>query len=280
MQCVVQQGGKAQFPHTGNQVALVLLVALITRRHAAFFRQLFQRLSKRQHGMGWRGEAPFTVVIFHAAPLGVEIQRQRAGAAFARGKFIRAGNHEGKARHALNTFVGGANQEIDIQLGNIHRNTAEAAHRVHDIGFAVLTGQHADLVNWVEHPGGGFAVYHGDMGDRRVSFEDLLDRLHVRAGHFTAVIGVMGDIHHPRHLHHAGTVGTVADNQHLILLAERAAQHRFHSVAAAALQKHGGVAVSGGCQFSQLLADRFHHADIVIIVPGAAIEQHRFFHGA
>ncbi len=118
------------------------------------------------------------------------------------------------------------------------------------------------------------------MADRRVGVEDRVDRLHVRARNFAAVVSVMGDTHKAGHLDHSCAVCTVADDQHLILRTQCAAQYGFHSIAAAALQQYGGVAFGGRCQCGQLLADLFYHADIVIIIPGTAIEQHRFFHGA
>lgn len=96
--------------------------------------------------------------------------------------------------------------------------------------------QSAHLINGVEHPGGRFAMHHGDMADRRVGVEDRVDRLHVRARNFAAVVSVMGDTHKAGHLDHSCAVCTVADDQHLILRTQCAAQYGFHSIAAAALQ--------------------------------------------
>ena len=228
--------------------------------------------------MGRRGEAPLAVVVLHAAPLGVQIQRQRARTAFAGGQLRFAGNHEGKARHALNAFVGGAYQVINIQRGDIQWNAAEAAHRIDDIAFIVPFRQFGHLFDRIQHTGGGFAVYHRDMGDRRVVLQDLFDRGRVRTGDFAAVVRVAGDAHQLRHLNHTRAIGAIADDQHFALFADDAAEHRFDRVAAATLQQHCGITVGRGSQLHQLLANGLYHAEIVIIIPGAAIEQHRLFH--
>ena len=178
------------------------------------------------------------MVILHAAPLGVQIQRQRARAALAVCQFRLPGNDEGKARHTLNAFVGGADQIIDIQGGDVHGNAAEAAHGIDDVAFVVTFRQRGDLFDRVEHAGRGFAMHHGDMGDRRVGLQDPFDRRRVRPRHFAAVVGMVRNAHQFRHLDHARAVGAVADNQHFPLRADRATEHRFNRVAAAALQQH------------------------------------------
>ena len=218
------------------------------------------------------------MVILHTAPLGVKIQRQRARAAFAGGQLRFAGDDESEARHALNAFVGGAYQIVNIQRGDIQRNAAEAAHRIDDIAFAILLRQRGYLFDRVEHAGGGFAMHHRDMGDHRVILQDPRDRRRVRTGDFAAIVRMKGDAHQLRHLNHTRAIGAIADDQHFALFADDAAEHRFDRVAAAALQQHRRITVGRGGQLHQLLANGLYHAEIVIIIPGAAIEQHRLFH--
>ena len=236
MQAVVQQRLEAQRTHPGDQTALVGAIALVACDHAALFGQLFQRLGKSQHGVGGGGKAPFSMVIFHASPLGIQIQRQRARAAFTGLQFAHAGNDESESRHALNAFIGGAYQVINIQRGDIHRNTAEAAHCINDVAFTIALRQYRHLFDGVKHPGRGFAMNHGNMGDRRVRLEDPFDRCDVWTGDFAAVIRVTGNAHHFRHFNHPRPVGPVADDQHFALRADCAPEYRFDRVTAAALQ--------------------------------------------
>jgi len=83
---------------------------------------------------------------------------------------------------------------------------------------------------------------------------------------------VEGDTHPLRHLNHARAIGAIADDQHFALFADDAAEHRFDRVAAADLQQHRRIPGGRGGQLHQLLTNGLYHAEIVIIIPGAAIE--------
>lgn len=76
------------------------------------------------------------------------------------------------------------------------------------------------------------------MGDRRVGLQDPFDRCSVRSRDFTAVVRVVRNVQQFRHLDHARAVGAIADNQNLVLHADRAAEHCLNRVATAALQQY------------------------------------------
>lgn len=116
------------------------------------------------------------------------------------------------------------------------------------------------------------------MADARIVFQHRLHRRHVRLIDLAAVESVVVDIHQPRHFDHSRPVGAVVDDQQLVLRADDRAQHAFHRKTAAALQQHRGVTGGWRRQRHQLLADALHHAQVVIFIPGAAVEQHRLFY--
>ena len=103
------------------------------------------------------------MVILHAAPLAVQIQGERTGPSGALDQSLFTGNHKTKARYALNTFVGRADQEIDIQRSHIDGNTTKTAHGIDDKGLAKLFDHCSNLGQRIEHAGGGLTMYYRHM---------------------------------------------------------------------------------------------------------------------
>ena len=99
MQRIIKQSLKAQLAHTRHQPPLIGLIAAVARGNAALLFQFFQRLRKGQHGVGRRRKAPFAGLVFHTAPLGIQIQRQRARTAGTFLQLAAAGDDESEPRH-------------------------------------------------------------------------------------------------------------------------------------------------------------------------------------
>ncbi len=133
------------------------------------------------------------------------------------------------------------------------------------------------IVERVEHAGGGLAVHHGQMGDLGVARQHRLDGGGFRAGRLAAVELMVAQAKAAGHLPHAGTVGTVVDDQQTLVDAYRRAQYALHHIAAAPLQQHGAVVAlifRAGGEAHQLAADGLHHTLVVVRIPGAAVLQH------
>ena len=62
-------------------------------------------LGEGAHGVCRRGESPLAALVLHLAPLIVEVEAQRAGAALRLFQRLAPGDDKPKARDALNAFV-------------------------------------------------------------------------------------------------------------------------------------------------------------------------------
>ena len=83
-----------------------------------------------------------------------------------------------------------------------------------------------------------------------------------------------------RNVSHAVAVSSIAANQQFIFGSDGCAQHSFHAVGAAALQKNRGIVfrlLSGeGYEF---FAQFLHNAEIVVFIPCTPVGHHSFFNG-
>ena len=125
---------------------------------------------ERGHDMRRRGEAPFAAVLFHHAPLIIEIKRKRSGVAFAGFKSFNASDDEGKARHTLDAFVGRGNEKINADFRHIDINAAKRAHGINNEKFAGGFNNFADCFNVIENTSGRFTMHHCDHGHIGVLF--------------------------------------------------------------------------------------------------------------
>src|SRR5260221_5691531 len=123
--------------HGAHEGAMVGGVAGSARSDAALQIQLTQRLVKSEDRMRRRGVAKLAV-LFKALPLAEQVQAQAARAALGGKQPLAARDHERKTGHSFQTFVWGANQEIDPGRVEIHRHPAKAADGVHDVTAAHL----------------------------------------------------------------------------------------------------------------------------------------------
>ena len=115
--------------------------------------------------MGGRSEAPFAMAFLHRFPLVVDVQRKRAGNAFAAHQFRAAGDDKPEAGHALDTFVGAANQEVDAEFVHVQGDAAKAAHTVYNQFFTMHFDYMSEFTDRIQNAGGRFAVYEGNVGD-------------------------------------------------------------------------------------------------------------------
>ena len=92
---------------------------------------------------------------FHRFPLVVNIQRKRTGYSLTTHQFRTAGYDKSESRNSLDTFIGTADQEVDSQLTNIHRDNSNATHSIYM----------CQLLQRIQDTGSRFAVNEGHMSN-------------------------------------------------------------------------------------------------------------------
>ena len=104
---------KSQSLHAGEDCPMMVAVTLFPSRDAAFASQSIERRGEGENDVRGRGKAELAAAL-QLLPLRVQIETQAAGAA-ARG-FERSGadDREAKAGNALEAFVRGGDQAVDL----------------------------------------------------------------------------------------------------------------------------------------------------------------------
>ena len=102
---------------------------------------------------------------FHRFPLVVNIQRKRTGYSLTTHQFRTAGYDKSESRNSLDTFIGTADQEVDSQLTNIHRDTSKAAHSIYNQFLAMHLHYMCQLLQRIQDTGSRFTVNEGHMSN-------------------------------------------------------------------------------------------------------------------
>ena len=163
-------GFKSQSFHAVAKHLVALRIAGVTNSDAAFLLEFSDRLMERGYNMRRRGKAPFAAVLFHHTPLIVEVKRERSGVSFAGFKSFNASNDEGKARYALNAFIGRRDEKINADFRNIDINAAKRTHGIDNEKLAGIFDHFADGFNVIENTSGRFTMHHCDHGHIGVLF--------------------------------------------------------------------------------------------------------------
>src|SRR5580692_971306 len=133
---------------------MVLPIALTARPHSTFLVQLVQRLFERQNGLDWRGE-PEVSIGFHAGPLVIEVETQRARIAFCGQQSLASGKHKAKSRHALDALVRRGDEKVDMRTNHVDGYRAKATHRIHDVASSGAVNKMANFFHLIQHSAGG-----------------------------------------------------------------------------------------------------------------------------
>ena len=269
-------GRESQRLHTRDQQLVIQSVTSGASRKSALGLHLGQRLMEGEHHMGGGGVAPFAVAVLEAAPLVVEVEREAERLALGRFECRLIRDDEAEARHALDALVGGGDEEVDAPILDRDVHAAEGAHRVDHEGLAVRLGDPRHCLDVIQKPGGGLRVDHRDMGDRRVLVEDRLDLR--RVGDAVVGLGILA-VGHARvfaDLHLTVAVGAVRAQQHFLAFADHGGDHAFDAEGAGALHKHRRVGFGRALgKLDELAADVLCDG-LVVVVPGAVVEEHLF----
>lgn len=224
-----------------------------------------------------RGVAPLAAVLFEGRPLVVEVERKRAGIALRGFEDALFHDHEGKARDALNALVGRGNDDVEIEPRNVDVDGAEGAHRVDDHRATRRLHDAGDRRDVVQKTRRRFVVHHRHHRHFGVRGQVGFDRGGV--GRFGPVEFKrrVGDFVAGEDFAHALRVGAVDENEHVVVRAGKRTQHGFDAERARALHEDRRVVVARVRDFEKTRADVLRHR-LVVVVPGAAVDEHRFAH--
>jgi hypothetical protein len=98
----------------------------------------------------------------------VQVERVRTGAPGAGLQLTARGDDEAETRHALDAFVGAADQKVDAQSVHVNRHSTKRTHGVDDVHATVLAHHLADRFDGIQHSRCGLAVHHCHVRNRRI----------------------------------------------------------------------------------------------------------------
>ena len=271
-------GRKAQSGHAFAKAPVQARIALAALFDAPFFAQFLHRAVEGGDHVRGRREAPLAVAFFKALPLVVEVERHRSRIPLGRFERFAARDDVGEARNALDALVGARDEIVDADVGDADVDGPEGAHGVDDEGAARGLHDAAHGFNVVQNPRRRFVVNHRNDRHFGMFGEEGLDPGGV--GDFVPgeVKTVVRDAVTVENLHHAFGISAVHENEDAVLCARNAREDGLDAEGARALHENDRVAVARVREVEKTRADLFGHA-LVVVVPRAAVDHHRFAHG-